>query len=187
MKRTLYMILVTLGLLLALFMFGCAARPEEQIKLAQKAMEQAQEQQAAEFAPNEWGTAMQSWKDADNLLNNQKYGEATSMLLRAKTRFEKARDVAKGKRDVVIKETQNIQKTIEIRYKGVKDSMAKAKLSPKAKASVEDSCKEIDQAIEKANAQFSQKEYNQANYTAKTVLRQVYEVEKEIEGAGKKK
>ncbi len=187
MKKTGQIISLVVCLTLALAMFGCSGRPEEQIQLTQKAMDQAQEQQAAEFAPNEWGMGLQAWKDADAHLAKSQWGEATTSLLKAKSQFQQARDIAKGKRDTVIQQIQGNQKVIELRYKGVKDNLEKAKLSPKTKAEVQDSCKEIDQGIEKLNAQFNQKELNQALFTSQTVMRQVYEAEKQIEGGGKKK
>src|SRR5262245_39344683 len=110
------------GLLLPLafsasLLSGCSGRPDEQIQLAQKALNQAKEQHAAEFAPSEWKAAEQSWQEAQEVLGRERFSEATSLLIKAKARYEKARDVAKSKRGVVLKEVKGQQSAIDIRYK----------------------------------------------------------------------
>ncbi len=172
-------------LLLIITFLSCASKPEEQIQLAQKAMDQAKEQYAQEFAPTDWKNAVQAWEDAQGLIARESYGEARPLLLRAKSRFEKARDIAKGRRDELFKEIQGIQKAIDIRYRGVKTTLETAKLSTKAKKSLEDACKDIDSAIEKLNAEVASGDYTPAKFTAQRTLRAVYEAEKELQG-GKK-
>jgi len=171
-------------LLLIITFLSCASKPEEQ-QLAQKAMDQAKEQYAQEFAPTDWKNAVQAWEDAQGLIARESYGEARPLLLRAKSRFEKARDIAKGRRDELFKEIQGIQKAIDIRYRGVKTTLETAKLSTKAKKSLEDACKDIDSAIEKLNAEVASGDYTPAKFTAQRTLRAVYEAEKELQG-GKK-
>ena len=92
---------------------ACSSRPDEQIKVAEKAMEQAKEQRAEEFAQSDWANAQQVWEQAQSQLKNERYGEAGTLLLRAKSRFEKARDIAKAKRDAVLKEAQELQKAVD--------------------------------------------------------------------------
>ena len=170
---------------------GCSSRPEEQIKLAEKAMEEAKEQRAEEFAQSDWESAQQVWEQAQSQLKNQRYGEAGTLLLRAKSRFEKARDIAKAKRDEVLREVQGLQKAIDLRYKTLKTDVENsgARLSPRRKKSLEDSFKDIDKGIEKVKADIEAGEYPEARTTAQITIRQVYEAEKELQGylgAGKK-
>ena len=168
------------GLLVVLMCYGCASRPTEQIDRTQKALDQAKEQRAEEFSPNEWKSGMDAWNGAQTALDDKRYGEATTHLLKATGQFVKARDLAKGKREELRKEVQGLQKTIDIRYQGVRASLATAKLSPKVKKELEDSCKEIDQAIAKMGTQADSGDYTQAKYTAQTTLRKVFEAEKEL-------
>ncbi len=170
---------------LILFCFACG-QPTEQIENAQKAMDQAKEQRAEEFSPKEWNDAMQAWNQAQAALSKGSYSESSSLLLKAKTRFEKARDIAKGRRDALIQEVTGLQKTIDIRYSGVKDNLKTAKLSAAKKKELEESCKEIDQSIEKLKSQLGSGDLSPAKYTAQTTLRAVYDVEKELQGGGKK-
>ena len=177
-----------LALLTVLFLVtsgsACSSRPDEQIKLAEKAMEQAKEQRAEEFAQSDWANAQQVWEQAQSQLKNQRYGEAGTLLLRAKSRFEKARDIAKAKRDAVLKEAQELQKAVDLRYKALKTDVEGnvAKLSPARKKSLDDSFKDIDKGIEKVQADIEAGEYSQARTTAQTAIRRVFEAEKELQG-----
>jgi len=177
------------GFFLTLLVCACASRPDEQLNLAQKAMEQAKAERASELAEADWEAAKQAWNQAQGLLEKQSYGEASTLLLRSKARFEKARNIAKAKRDELLKLIQGQQKAIELRYKNLKADMDAnaAKLSTPRKKSLEDSCKDIDKGIEKAQAEVEQGEYTGAKTTAQTTIRKVYEAEKELQGYLSKK
>ncbi len=181
------LVLFSLSLSLTLALAGCSSKPTEQLELAQKAMDQAKEQHAEEFAPADWKNAQQAWEDAQSLIAKQKYADAGSLLLRAKSRFEKARDIAKSKRDDLRREIDGMQKTIDTRYGSLKTGLSAAKLPPSVKKSLDESCGNIDRAIQKLHTELEQGEYSQAKYTAQTTMRQVYEAEKEVERAGKKR
>ena len=177
------------GLFLTLFVSACASRPDEQLNLAQKAMDQAKAEHASEFAPADWEAAQQSWNQAQGLLEKQSYSEAGTLLAKSKARFEKARNVAKSKRDALMKEIQGQQKAIELRYKSLKadlDANA-AKLSAPRKKSLEDSCKDIDKGIEKGQAEVEQGAYTEAKNTVQMTIRKVFEAERELQGYLSKK
>ncbi len=178
------------GFFLGVIVSACSSRPDEQLNLTQKAMEQAKAEHASEFAPSDWEAAQQVWNQAQAVLEKQSYGEASMLLLKAKVRFEKARNVAKAKRDALLKEIGGQQKAIDLRYKSLKadiDANA-AKLSPARRKSLEDSCTDIDKGIEKAQAEVEQGEYVEAKNTAQSTIRKVFEAEKELDGSlGKKK
>ena len=182
-----YLVLISLSVPLFVAFAGCSSKPTEQLELAQKAMDQAKEQHAEEFAQADWKNAHQAWEDAQSLIAQQKYAESGSLLLRAKSRFEKARDIAKSKREDLRREIDGLQKTIDTRYGSLKSGLSAAKLSPAVKKSLDESCGSIDKAIQKLRTEVEQGEYTQAKYTAQTTMRQVYEAEKEIEKAGKKR
>jgi len=178
--------LIALGIVVLLCCYACG-KPTEQIELAQKALDQAKEQRADEFAPKEYNDAQQAWGQAQTALSKSDYAAASALLLKARSRAEKARDLAKERRNALLKEITGLQKTIDIRYNSVKTSMSTAKLSAKQKKEIEDSCKDIDQAIEKLNSQLNSGDLAPAKFTAQTTLRSVYDVEKAIESSGKKK
>lgn len=173
-----------LALSLGIISYSCASRPDEEVRLAQEAMAEAKEQHAAEFATSDWDSAMEAWNQADAMLKQENYSQTRTILLRAKSRFEKARDIAKSKRDLLLSETQGLQKTIDIRYGALKGDTEKssAKLAASRKQSLEDSFADIDKGIEKLKAEIEQGEYTAAKTTAQTTMRQVYETEVELQG-----
>jgi hypothetical protein len=174
-----------IGVLLALFAAGCTGKPEEQIKLAEKAMQQAKEQRAAEFAPDEWRQGQEAWDEAQAKIQKGEYGGVSTTLLKAKTRFERARDLAQGKREALLREVQGRQKTVDLRYQRVKENMQTAKLSPQTRKELEETFAEIDKSITKFKEQMDQGDYTQADLTAQNAMHQVYSAEKTLKGAGK--
>ena len=176
---------------LAAIAYGCSARPTEQIAKTEKAMQQAQAEHADFFAPEDWKAAEQAWKDAQAKLGQQKYGDANLILLKAKTRYEKARDLAKGKRASAIKQIMDLQNTIDLRCKGLKSGIDTKgrKLTAKQKQSLEETCKSVEEKLVKIKTQLDQAQYQDAKLLAQTTLHEVYEGEKELEDylGGKKK
>jgi hypothetical protein len=177
-------VISALGVGLLLVSTACSSRPEDQIAAAQKSMEAAKEQRAAEFAPSEWADAEAAWKDAQALLAKESYSQAGARYQTAKGRFDKARNIAKSKRDAVIREVDGLQKTIDKRYATLKSGIESGggRLSPQRKKTLEDACKEIDKGVDRLKAEVGQGEYTAAKSTAQTTMRQVYDTEKELEG-----
>ncbi len=179
-------ILIAIGIALLLCCYGCG-KPTAQIEATQKAIDEAKEQHAEEFAAKEWNDAQQAWSQAQAAVDAGSYSQANSLLLKARTRAEKARDLAKGKREELLKEVTGLQKTIDIRYGTVKKDLEAAKLSPKAKQEIENACKDIDQSIEKLKKQIDSGDLTPAKFTAQTTLRAVYEEQEALKGGGAKK
>jgi len=172
-------------LFLALFVLGCSGRPVEQIEKTERAMQQAKTEHAEEFATTEWKDGEKAWQDAQGFLDKEKWGDANIALLKAKTRFEKARDIAKGKRQDAIKEIQNLQKTIELRCQTLKANLEKnaAKLAKKRRDELEASCKEIEDKAATVKTKLEREEYYDSKFLAQQTLRQVWETEKDLESA----
>ncbi len=178
---------IALLVLSSLLYHGCSSPPTEQIQAAEKSMQQAREFHAEEFAPSDWKNAQQAWNDAQGLIAKQKYGDATPLLIRAKSRFDKARDIARAKREDLRREIEGKRKTIDTRYGSLRSTMAGENLSAATRKSLIESCKEIDIGIDKLKTALDQGDYTVANNTAMTTLRQVYEAEKEVEKAASKR
>jgi hypothetical protein len=168
---------------LAALLSGCGSKPELELSQTEEARAEALEQRAQEFAPVDWERADQLFQEAKGLIEKQSYGQARSALLRAKDRFRKTRDIAKGKRDDILRETQGIQKTIDLRYAALKTSIEQnsQKLSAANRKSLEASCTEIDQGIDKLKAELDQGEYVSAKNSAQVTVRKVYEAEVQLQ------
>ena len=176
---------IALGIVLLLCCWACG-KPTQEIEATQKAIDQAKEQHPEEFAAKEWNDAQQAWTQAQAAIDAGNYSQATSLLLKARTRAEKARDLAKGKREELLKEVTGLEKTIDIRYSKLKTDLQVAKISPKAKKEIEDACKDIDQSIEKLKKQVDSGDLTPAKFTGQTTLRAVYEQQMALEGGAKK-
>jgi hypothetical protein len=177
-------LLFILILLLTFSMIGCSAKPTDLIDQTEKTMQQAKAEYAEQFAPEDWRAAEQAYGEAQARLEKEKWGEASTLLLKAKTRYAKARDLAKGKREAAILEIKNIQKTAELRCKTLReeiDANAKKLTAPRKKG-LEEICKEIDEKIAKVTTQLDNGQYSDAKFLAQTTMRQVWEAQKELEG-----
>ena len=123
--RQLSILLAVLG---SGWFLGCASRPEEAIREAQQAMDEARAVQAPNFAPGDWKSAQDAWDAAQAALAKQSYGQASSHLMQAKSRFEKARNIARAKRDDVKKEVGTLQSAVNKRFSAAKDLFASGKI-----------------------------------------------------------
>jgi hypothetical protein len=187
MKRS-FILSLFLTLTLMFLFAGCSTRPDDQIARADEAMKKAQEQHAEYFAPEDWNAAKQAWDQAQAKLEKKSYGEANTLLLKAQTRFRKSADIATGKRQDAIREIEGFQKTAELRCKALREATDKSKLAPAKKKTFEETCKDIEQKLSQVKTKLDGGEYQDAKFLAQTTLRQVWETQKELEGAlgGKK-
>jgi hypothetical protein len=167
-------------LLCSLTFYACSAPPDEQLQLAQKAMNEAKAQYASDFAAGDWSNAQQAWDEAQKSLADSRYSEARTQLLRAKSRFERARDIAKAKRDTMLKEVEGLQGTVDSRYQELKSRMASRRIPSALKKKLDASLQEIDQAIRQAKSQVEGGDYLQARKSTETAMRLVFAAEKDI-------
>jgi hypothetical protein len=174
-----------LGVLMALGWAGCASYPEEQVKLAQAAMEEANKLQAEAFASANYEDAKKAWDEAQAQLSQQKYGLAAASLARAKSRFEKARDIAKANRETVLEGLNRSQLGINVNYTNLKTSIVTARMSSTLKTTMEESCRQIDQQVEKLTMEIFQGDYVRAQSTAKEALRLVNEAQTKLKPGAK--
>ncbi len=179
-SRLFYLLII---LSLAFVVFGCSAKPVDAIQRAEKAMQQAKAEHAEEFAPEDWKAGDDAWRTAQSNLDKEKWGDAGPLLLKAKTRFEKARDIAKGKREEAIRDIKNTQKLAEMRCKVLKDDLDKnsKKLSAAKRKEMEETCKTAEEKIAKVNVQLENGQYSDAKYLAGSTLREVWEAQKDMD------
>jgi len=178
--------LATLSILiLAAMGTACASRPDEQLGQAQKAMDEARQELAEILAPGDWKSAQDIWNDAQAKLKSEKYAEAASLLLRAKSRFEKARDIARSKGGDMRREIDEMRARFDKRLGDIKSGMDSPKVPAAVKKKLEEARKEMDATIAKLQAELEARKYADAKNTATEALRQVFEAEKELRKAVK--
>jgi hypothetical protein len=169
-----------IAILIAALGIGCSSRPEQELKAAQKAMEEADLQHASEFAATEYQNAKQVWDEAQTALNGSRYGEARPLLIKAKSRFAKAEELAKAKRDRILAEAQSLQSTVDVRYESLKGLVRSSKIPAKASKILDDLCLDIEQTIDKIKADIKQGEYSLAKASAQRAMTKVEEAERQL-------
>jgi superfamily I DNA and RNA helicase len=180
MKQLRHLPVGVLGMLLVVSSLGCASRPDEALKLAQTAMEQAKQEQAADFAPSDWKSAQKAWDDAQAALARQRNSEAAALLTTCKIRFEKARAISKAKRDDVRKEVSLMQSTVNTRFSALKDSVSKSRLTGKAQKDLTQSCQDVETAIDKFNTEVLSDQLIQARTSGQVALGKLNEAERKL-------
>jgi hypothetical protein len=168
---------------LAFLAAGCSGPPTSDIERAQKAMDQAKAQAAEMFASEEWNAAETAWKEAQERIDAKQYSQAISKLLKAQQAYQKARDVAQGRKEAAITQIKGDQKATELRCNTLKENVAAAKkLAAARKKELEDICKGVDEKVAKITSMLDQGEYNEAKTLASNTLREVYEAEVKLKG-----
>ncbi|MBP1596261.1 MAG: hypothetical protein H6Q05_1638 [Acidobacteria bacterium] len=176
-----YLVRLMIVLSLALFMSACASRPTEMIDLTEKARQEATDEHADQFAMEEWSAAEKDWQDASAKLDAEEWGDAYPLLLRAKGHYNRARDLAKGKREAAIKKIDGILQPLKLRLqRDLKDDPAIKRLTGARKADFDAQVKQIEDNILQIGEQLKNAEYSDAENLAGRTLRQVHEVQQEF-------
>jgi hypothetical protein len=177
---------VILAVLALGWFVGCASRPEEAIKQAQKAMDEAAAVQASQFAPGDWKSAQDAWDEAQKALSSQRYGEASGHLMQAKSRFEKARNVARSKRDVMKNEVGTLQGAVNRRFEAVKEVFGSGKIRGKALKELDASYQDLQKSVEEMNTDMLNERFLEAKKKAEGVVLQLNELQKKVAVVDKK-
>jgi hypothetical protein len=175
------------ALFLVVFFLGCASRPDEALRLAQQAMEQAKQEQASEFASGDWKSAEKAWNDAQTALKNQRYGEAAALLTTSKSRFEKAVTIAKAKREEVRKEAMAVQNAANRRLSGLRDEINSIRVSARAKRDFDEAFRGVESIVDKLNTEMLNEQLVQARSSGQIALQKLTEVEKKVTSVSKTK
>jgi hypothetical protein len=163
--------------ILILTFAGCASRPDEPIEQATIAREQAIEQRAEKFSAADWARAEEVWEEGQALLAQEKYSGLGSVFLRAKSRYDKARDIAQSKRDVLLKQIQEKQEILTAGYDELKARMEKARLSAAKKKELEDCCAELTKTLERLETEITEGEYTLAHGTTGEAEKLMYQAQ----------
>ena len=175
-----YLVHLMIVLSLALFVSACSGRPTEMIDLTEKARQEATDEHADQFAMEEWSAAERDWQAASAKLEAEDWGEASNLLLRAKGHFNKARDLAKGKREAAIREITGLLQPLKIRLqRDLKDDPAIERLTGSRKKDFDAQVKLIEDNILQIDEQLKSAQYSDAKVLAGRTLRQVHDVQQE--------
>lgn len=166
--------------LLVFYLYGCSTMPTAMIERTKQSREDAVAEHADQFALDLWSAGEKAWQDANVKIDAKSYGEAEKLLLRAKTNFDKAHSLAKGRRENAIKEITDLQGTVNIRLKtDLTENPAVKNLSTARKKQFDAAVSQIQENIAKVAAQLQNAQYADAKLTVGKTLRDIYEVQQE--------
>jgi len=174
-------LLAALGVLGSLTLYGCASKPEMQIKLAQEAMDQAKAQDASTYAPYDWERGNYDWNMAQTLVQKGRYSEAEMILIQATGDYNTARDVAKDRREGLTDEISGLRKTIDLEYKRLESDMAAKGKKPSDKV-LEPYLKAIDVQIAAMKKALGEQQLLAARHDGHEALGMIYEEQEKLEG-----
>jgi hypothetical protein len=168
-------------LLLVAFVYGCGPGqpPQEELKQAQAAKEQAQTVQAEKLAPVDWSAAESKMNDAQFAIKSNRMGDARTFYMQAKSRFEKAYTVGKAKHEGYMKEVDDERTTIGTNLGKLKVMTAKA--PAKIKKECEARYAEIEQKIAELDKAVADKDAIKSKLTSKDIQEKIYQATRALE------
>jgi hypothetical protein len=159
---------------------GCASRPEEGLKLAQKAMDEAKLEQAADFAPADWKSAQKAWDDAQGALEKQRYADAASLLTTSRSRFEKARTIAKAKREQARNEISLLQTAVNKRLGLLRNELDSGAIPGRALRELKESFRKVEIAVDTFNTEMLNDQLISARSNGQKAMEELQALEKKV-------
>jgi|WetSurSiteA1Bulk_404760.scaffolds.fasta_scaffold08680_3 hypothetical protein len=165
---------VSLSLLILLALYGCGGSSEVEMKQAQRAMDKAKDLHADDLAPTDFQQAQKAWDHAQAAEKEGKTGTAKVLFTSAKIFFGKAADIAKAKRDAMIRELDAMQLTIGRNFDQVKNDLLMNNLSTKQQDRVRAIASEVEEGNAAIGKLLAEDDLRKAVATAKDVQTKVY-------------
>jgi hypothetical protein len=165
---------ISLGLLILLAFCGCGGSSEVEMKEAQRAMDKAKDLHADDLAPTDFQQAQKAWDHAQAAEKEGKTGTAKVMYTSAKIFFGKSADIAKAKRDAMIRELDAMQLTIGRNFDQVKSDLMRNDLSPKQHGRLIAIVAEVEEGNASISKLMAEENLRKAVATAKDVQTKVY-------------
>ncbi len=161
------------SLLILLVCYSCGpGSHEEEMKMAQQAMDEAKSIRTHDLATADWEDAMKAWDQAQTAVKEGK--PANTLFLRAKSRFEKATEIAQSRRETLIQEVDEMQLAIGSGYAELKAALESGRLSRRVRDQVQAMVVDIDEGNGTLRSLIEQQDYVKAREAAKEVQRKIY-------------
>jgi hypothetical protein len=176
-----YVVSLALMISLVMLLSACSGPPTESIQRAEQAKAEAAALRADQFAPDSWAAAEKAMQEANVKISEKAYGDAANILLKARSNYIKARDVAKDKRTELAKKITGYQTYINIHLKtDLKENPAAAKLAPARKKELDAEIAKIEESNAKIGEQLKNGQLADADYLGQTTQRRIYEIQQEF-------
>lgn len=180
MRYTMYLTGLILVLFVSLTYWSCASKPEAELQMAQKVMDEAEAQNAADLAPDDWARGRQVWNEAQALIEMGRHSEAKSLLIKANDYFVKALEIAKNRQDGLIHEVEELQSNIDTQYKTLKQETYAREIPKALSKKLGEAFPWIDEKIAEMEGAVAQKHYMDARVAGKDALGRIYELQTQL-------
>ncbi len=168
------------------FFLACSSMPDEELKLAQQAMDQAKKEEGAVFASADWTSAEKAWNEAQESLKNQLYADARSHLSTSRSRYEKALKIAKANREDVRQQVMAVQTAAGKRLSVLREELSSLKIPARSQKEMSDSVRDLQSMVDKLNTELLNDQIAQARSSGQIAMQKLSEVEKKVAAIGKK-
>jgi hypothetical protein len=165
---------ISLSFLILLASYGCRGSSEADMKQAQMAMDEAKILHADVLAPTDFQQARKTWDHAQAAARDGKTATAKVLFVSAKIYFGKASDIAKSKRDALLRELNGMQLVIDSNFDQVNSDLANSNLSPKLQRQVKTIVAEVNEDNASIHKLVDQEDFLKAVATAKEVQTKIY-------------
>jgi hypothetical protein len=151
-----------------LLVLGCGGEPTNELAAAKGALENARAAEADKYAPDVFTQAENEIAEAENLIAQNKYGEAKKHLMNAKSVAESAATQAVTNKDNTKTEVEDYLAAIDQGMKQLKDTQDLAKQwgIPKKQRELTEETAMWTQKVEQARAQYDAGDYYSARELA---------------------
>lgn len=165
---------ISLSLLILLAFYGCGGSSELEMKEAQRAMDKAKDLHANDLAPTDFQQAQKAWDRAQAADKEGNTGTAKVLFASAKIFFGKAADIAKAKRDAMIRELDGMQFAISRNLDQMNIDLSRNDLSPKQQGQARAIALEVEADNASISKLVAEEDLRKAVATAKEVQTKIY-------------
>ncbi len=172
-----FVILMILPVVLSLA--GCSGKPTEMIQATEQARQDAASAHAEQFATDYWSQGEKAWQDASALVEAQKWGEAQTALLKAKSSYVKARDMARQNGEIQIAGIKADQARVTKKLEELKSDSGVSKLSAARKKEFDAAVKQYEDELAKAGDLLKNAQFTEAGTQFKRTERAIWETQQD--------
>lgn len=169
-----------LAVLASLVLAGCSTTPVDELKMAGRAMDNANSVEASEYAPHEWERAQAQRQEADALIHMGRYSEARDVLVAAIASYNEARDKAKRQVESLQIEIKALQSSTETELKKIEQACESSEIKPSVRKRIEAALPRLDEKISAMNAAFDAKDYTLARLDGQEATRYMADLQERL-------
>lgn len=176
--------IVLLSFTLSFLIPGCAGDPTKELAQIREAVDQARQDEVDKYAPDLFAQAEQAITDAEDLIAQNKSGQARKLLAEAKALIDSASSEAQTNMDNMGVEVEDLLSTADQAWQSLLQTREAAKKwkIPADKWELKEEMARWDQQLQQVRADYDQGDYYSAKQLVGKVLDGVTTADSQIKG-----